>query len=155
MAKKKVLSYDDKSYANSKHIYDVIAQIFDDLKNENNTYGWNKLVCNLEGMTMKFIGENSLQFTHHRYENGTIDDISRLDKNEKFIKEIMTDIKKRFKKQTKLNIELKKIRDDRQIEKVSNHTAETSSMWGGKAYGNSLVGKFLVRDMCVYLYEIE
>lgn len=154
-----VVSYAEKNYLQKKNLYDSIAQVFSDWKNETaNSYGWNKPVQEMNGCTMRFLAEGHLEITYHRFEVCTVEGLARGDNNgPKFLKDVVKELKKSFRKKTGKALKLEKVREDQAIEKYSRIQADTSWMLGSSRYGYGArpVGRYLVRDSCVYEFDIE
>lgn len=155
----KVLGYEDKNYNRKRALYDVIAQILEDLKHEQNgKHGWNMPVQEMKGVTGRLLGEGCLEITYHRFEVCTIEGLARNEDNGKqFIGSVVKELKKRFKKITGKPLKLDKIREDQAIDKYSRLQADTSWMLGSSryGYGSRPVGRYLVRNSCVYEFDID
>jgi hypothetical protein len=155
----KVQSYEERNYNRKKSLYDVLAQIMQDLKIEQNgMHSWNMPVENLKGITSRIIGDGNLEMTYHRFEVCTIEGLAhREDDGKKFLDIVAKELKKRFKKYTGKTLELKKIRDDQGLEKYSRLQADTSWMLGSSRYGYGArpVGRYLVRNSRIYEFDTE
>jgi hypothetical protein len=155
----KVKGYEDLNYKQDKQIYDSIAQAFQDFKVERNGgHGWNKPVEQLEGVTMRFVSEDKLELTYHRYEVTTVEGLARLDDaGGKFLKEVVKGLKKKFESLTGKTLTLERVHEDRAIDKVSRIQADTSWMLGSSKYGYGArpVGRYLVKDSCVYKFDTD
>lgn len=154
----KVESYEERNYNRKKAYYDVIAQVLQDLKVEHAHHGWNLPVQEMKGVTSRYLGEGNLEITYHRFEVCTIEGLARNEDNgKKFIEGIVKELKKRFRKVTKKALKLKKIREDQAIDKYSRLQADTSWMLGSSRYGYGArpVGRYLVRNSCIYEFDTE
>lgn len=155
----KVLSYEEQKYQQKKSIYDSIAQAFSDIKNEEyGRHGWNKPAQEINGVTMRLLGNGALELTYHRYEVTTVEGLSRgVEDGPKFLKGVVKELKKRFRKNTGKALKLDKLKEDQAIDKHSRIQADTSWMLGSSryGYGSRPVGRFLVRDSCVYEFDID
>jgi len=156
---KKVDGYADRNYQQKKNLYDSIAQAFQDMKYGvvHTANSWNVPVEQLKGVTMRMVGD-TLEIAYHHYEVTTVEGLARVeDTGKDFLKETEKGIKKRFKELTKKTLNLKKISEDRVIEKASRLQADTSWMLGSSRYGYGArpVGRYLVRDSRVYEYSAE
>lgn len=154
-----VLSYADKNYKRQKALYDVLAQVFQEWKygavHTNNK--WNLPVEQISGMTMRLLGEGHLELTYHHYEVTTVEGLARAElEGKKFVEEVVKILKKEFKKITGEALDLKKVKDGQVIDKVSRIQADSSWMLGSSryGYGNRPVGRYLVRDSCVYSFDV-
>jgi len=155
-----VISYKDKNYEQKKHIYDLIHQIFHDIVYDvvHGGHSWNLPVDEIKGVTMRFIGEENLGLTYHHYEVTTIEGLARTeDRGKEFLDMIVDKIKQRFKEKTGKNLRLEKEKDGdyTSLEKASRIQADTSWMLGSSRYGYGArpVGRYLVRDSCVYKFD--
>lgn len=150
-------SYEENTHENNKTIYEVVGQCFEDLKRGvvHTASSWNVPAEHVKGMTIKFVGEGQAVLTHHRFEVTTVEGLARLDKEEKLIKEVIKELKKKFKEATGKALTIKETNYDRSIDKVSRIQAETSWMLGASRYGHGSrpVGRYLVRDS--YIYSIS
>lgn len=156
---KKVLSYEEKNYNRKKAMYDVLAQVLQDIKIEQSgMHNWNLPVEQLKGITSRFDGSGLLELTYHRLEVATIEGMAhKQEDGKKFLETVVKELKKKFKKYTGKTLELKKIREDQAIDKYSRLQADTSWMLGSSryGYGSRPVGRYLVRDSCVYQFDTE
>ena len=146
--KNKFVPYEEQGYNQKKSLYDSISQSFEDFKRSSDVMKWNVPTEHLNGSTIKFLGENKLSVTYHCYEVTTVEGLARSeDEGYKFLDELVKGLKKKFKENTKKNLTLKEISLDRNLEKVSKLTAETSWMLGSSryGYGNRPVGRYLIR----------
>jgi hypothetical protein len=158
MAKGDVVSYADKNYQKKKALYDVVAQCVEDMKygTHSQQNRWNLPVEHIQGLTARLIGEGYLELTYHRYEVTTVEGLTRLeDRGKDFMKEVLKELKKNFKKYTGKSLTLKEIKSDRGIDKASRIQADSSWMLGSSRYGHGArpVGRYLVRDS--FLYEFS
>jgi len=149
---KKIVSYADKSYQERKSIFDVLAQCMDELKygEVHTARAWNMLVEEINGVTISFVGEGNVQLIYHRYQTGTVEEIAKSkvdDDGQKFLKEVVKELKKKFKSKTGKALTMKEQQTDRYIDKVSRLAAETSWVMG---YNSRPVGRFLIRDVAFY-----
>ena len=155
----KVLSYEERNYNRKSEIYDVIAQVMQDIKVEQNgMHGWNLPAEQIKGITARLLGEGYLEITYHRYEVATIEGMARREEDgKKFIQSVVKEVKKKFRKYTGKALKLSKVREDQAIDKVSKIQADTSWMLGSSRYGYGArpVGRYLVRDACVYEFDLE
>lgn len=152
-----VISYADRAYQQKKALYDSLSQMFHDIKNEKyGKHGWNLPVEQINGVTMRFVSEGLMELTYHRYEVCTVEGLAR-DEKSKFLGEVVKELKKRFKKYTGKALTLSKVREDRAIDKHSRLQADNSWMLGSSRYGYGArpIGRYLVRDSCVYAMECE
>lgn len=125
---------------------------------QNGAHGWNLPIQEMKGVTARLLGEGCLEITYHRFEVCTIEGLARReDDGKKFLQNIVKEVKKRFKKYTGKALTLKKVREDQNIDKHSRLQADTSWMLGSSRYGHGArpVGRYLVRDSCVYEFDIE
>jgi hypothetical protein len=158
MAKKKILSYEDQKFDKSKDIYASIVQAVEDVKYGEVMAGgkWNKLVENVKGLTVRLVGTERIELTYHHYEVTTVEGLARMqDDGKLFIGEALKAIKKQFKSITGKALELKEIKFDRSLEKQSQLQGERNFLLGGGGYGARPVGRYLVRDSCIYSFDSE
>lgn len=166
VANAKVISYGDKNYQAKKNLYDSIAQCVEDIKHGDVHGGhrWVMPVQDLTGLTSRLVDGAHLEITYHRFVNGTYEDLARQSLDEdgkKFINEVVKQLKKKFKERTGKALTLKEVEKDeprkRGFDKYGNVQAETSWMLGSSrhGYGGRAVGRYLVRDSCVYEFSAK
>jgi hypothetical protein len=160
MAKKKVVSYEEKNYNKKKELYGSIVQCLEDMKFGEVMGGgkWNIPAEKISGLTYRLVGENHLELTYHHYEVTTVEGLAHMDDDGKsFVKEVVKELKKRFRKRTGKALDLKEIKYDRSLEKVSRMQADTSWMVGSSRYGYQQhpAGRYLVRDTSAYSFDEE
>jgi hypothetical protein len=153
--KKKVAGYEEKNYLQKRAIYDSIVQALEDIKHGtvHGGHGWNLPVEHVKGLTARLIGEENLELTYHHIETATVEDLARMEQTGKeFLGEAEKELKKRFKKLTGKALKLKKVKEDRGIDKASRIQAETSWMVGSSrhGFGGRPYGRYLVRDSRIY-----
>lgn len=155
-----VVSYADKNYQQKKALYDVLAQVFQDWKygvvHTNNS--WSLPVQEIQGATLRLVGEGHLELTYHHYEVTTVEGLARqnLTKDgQRFIDEMMKSLRKEFEEVTGKQLKVKKIKEDQALDKTSRISAETSWMLGSSRYGFGArpVGRYLVRDSAVFEFS--
>jgi hypothetical protein len=158
MAKKKVESYEERNYEQKQCIYDSLAQCIQDLK-----YGevvtankWNALAEKIKGFTSRLVGNEHVELTYHHIEVTTVEGLARMEDDGKdFIKEAVKELKKIFKKKTGKALNMKEIKYDRSLEKMSQLQGERNWLLGGGPYGARPVGRYLVRDSVVYSFNCD
>ena len=157
-------AYKDRNYDRKKQIFDVLEQSLQDIKygTSHSSFGsnaihggtsWNKPIKEVKGVTMRFINERYLELTYHHYEVTTLEGLARLgDQGYKFLDEVVKELKKGFKNYTKKTLKLKEVKRDRSYEKHSRLQAETSWITSSSkhGYGGRPMGRYLVRESCVY-----
>lgn len=152
------MSYADKNYDRSKDLYASLSQVFEDYKHGkvSSQNSWNQLMHDVNGITMRYLGENLVEFTYHRYETETVEGLERMkndDPGMKFLANVVKGLKKEFKNDTGKPLTMKKIKEQPvNLEKASRITAETSWMLGASRYGHGSrpVGRYLVKTSCIY-----
>lgn len=157
------MGFADKNYQQNKSLYDILAQVFDTYKNGavSSGHSWNQPVQQLRGVTMRFLGENHLELTYHRYAVDTVEGLARMkndDEGIRFLKEVSKELQKEFKHETGKALTLKKTKESPiNFDKVSRLTAESSWMLGSSRYGHGArpVGRYLVRTSCVYDFSAK
>lgn len=167
-----VLSYSDKNYQRKKAIYDVLAQSLQDIKygtshsvlSAGNSLhagtGWNQSVNEVQGVTLRFLGEEHISLCYHHIETATVEQLARMNLTEdgqRFLKEVEKELKKKFKKYTGKTLKLKQVKKDQSVERYGRVTAETSWMLGSNrnGYGNRPVGRYVVVDSSVYEFSTD
>ena len=157
------MAFADKNYRQNEVLHDILAQVFDTYKNGvvSSGHSWNQPVQELRGVTMRFLGENHLELTYHRYAVDTVEGLTRMqndDQGIKFLSEVSKALKKEFKEATGKALTLTKVKEKPlYFEKVSRLTAESSWMLGSSRYGHGArpVGRYLVRTGCVYDFSAK
>lgn len=154
----KVVTYSEKNYQQKRSIYDSIAQCIDEMKyNETNGVGWNRALEEMKSVTARFIGNENLELTYHRFEMTTIEGLSRMeDDGKRFLAEVEKELKRRFKEKTGKALKLKMLKADQSNEKYSQLQSDNSWMVGSSRHGGgSPIGRFLIRDSQVYSFSAK
>ena len=152
MAKKKVEGYVDQQYKQKEDVYAMLVQCIQNVKYGNvlETHKWNIPVDRIEGITSRLIGEDNIELTSHHYEIGTIQQLKDGEQTGRdFLKVFVKELKKEFKKVAHKTLELKQVKADCSFEKVGGLRAHIA--WSP----DSNIGKYLVRDSCVYEFDSE
>ena len=150
------MAYADENYMQQKNLYDTVSQVFENYKYGATSIGhsWNMPVEEIRGITLRYLGDNLLELTYHRYEVDTVEGLHRSEpEGQKFLSEVVKALKKEFKSATGETLEMKKVRESPvYYEKVSRLSAETSWMLGSSRYGHGArpVGRYLAKTICVY-----
>lgn len=154
-----VLNYDDKSYDNNQQLYACLEQAFQDFKygTVHSNSSWNTPVHDIEGLTLRYLGENRIQVTRHHYVVGTVESVKREMEDgrtsNKFLNDVMREMKRIFKKNTGKALKVEKVGEmDRKLDKTHRVSAEQSFLLSANkyGYGQRPVGKYLFKDSCVY-----
>lgn len=152
---KKVLSYEDKKFEQGNSLVDSLMQAFVDFKHDKEKVKtWNMPIAALDGVTMKIVNYNTICLTYHRIEVGSIGDINLLKVSaQPFLKEVEKELKSRFKKLTGKALELKKHKEDQDVEQFGRVQSDTSGVFG---YNPSrTMCKFFVRDTVFYTFDSD
>jgi hypothetical protein len=156
---KKVLSYEDKKFEQGNSLVDSLQQAFVDFKHDKEKVkSWNMPIAALDGVTMKIVNHNTMCLTYHRVEVGSIESVNPLkDSGKKFLKEVEKELKSRFKKLTGKSLELKKLKEDQDLEQYQRMQADTSWMVGSSRHSHVTrpIAKFFVRDTVHYTFESD
>lgn len=159
MANKKVLSYEDKKFEQGNSMIDCLQQAFIDFKHDKEKIkSWNMPIAALDGVTLKIVNYNTVCMTYHRVEVGTIESVTPLkDSGKKFLKEVEKELKSRFKKLTGSILELKKLKEDQDIEQYQRMQSDTSWMVGSSRHSHVTrpVAKFFVRDTVYFTFDSD
>jgi hypothetical protein len=152
MPAKKVVPYEELNYNKKKQIYDSLVQCIQDVKygevHTNNK--WNIPVERMSSITSRLVGEGYLELTAHHYEVTTPEQLAHsVEFDKDIIKEFVKELKKSFRKLTSKTLELKEVKVDRTIEKVSGLRADRS--WTN----DSPIGRYLVRDTMCFEFDHE
>src|SRR3990167_3108272 len=142
----------DKRFLREQDVYSCIAQSFEDFKEElNSQHSWNIPLDETDGMSIKYVGENMLVVNYHKIKVGRQEDvILDEDVSKKKIDEIAKEVKKRFKKYSKKTLDLKKVKENRSVEKYSRVYAENVPLFGGGyGYGQN-IGRFYIINSRFY-----
>jgi len=155
---KKIEGYKDQQYDRSKDHLSVLQQIYEDIRRElDDSCSWNIPVADTNGLSMK-VGGNVLELCWIRYETTTPELLAVQEKEgAPFFKEFEKEMKKRFKKQTKTTIVLKKVGEDLSYEKIDRMTGETSQWFGVGSHMTTVdkAGKYLIREKKVYEFSFK
>jgi len=157
------MAFADKNYQQNKVLYDILAQVFENYKQGavSSEHSWNMPVQELRGITMRFLGENHMEVTYHRYETTTVEGLARMrnqDSGAEFLKEVSKALKKEFKSATGKALTLTKVKETPlYFEKAGRISAESSWMLGSSRYGHGArpVGRYLCRTSCVYDFSAK
>lgn len=153
------MAFADNNYQQNKVLYDTLAQVFDTYKYgvSSSGHSWNQPMEELRGVTMRLLGDSNVELTYHRYVVETVEGLERMRSQEdpgmKFLKSVVSELKKEFKNATGKALALKMSKEKPlHFEKVSRLTAESSWMLGSNRYGAGArpLGRYLVRTSCVY-----
>jgi hypothetical protein len=112
----------------------------------------------LKGMTLKLVGDNKIEIMYHAYLVTSPYDLAKMEQmGSDVIKEVVNQLKKRFKKVTKKTLKLTKKDGQFAYEKVGKTCGEVSGMFGQgtKSIMNNPVGRFLLREKTIYEYSID
>jgi len=149
----KINSYEDNKYNRAKDIYNILLQSFEDVKHERNgKHGWNKPVNEMAGISFRLMPTSQLEITYHRYEVTTREGLLRQKGvGYEFVKEVVKELKTKFRELTKKTLTLKEAHKDESFEKTSILQAPTSGY-----FGNSLsrpYGRMLIRNSIIYDFD--
>lgn len=154
--KKKVKSYQDRAYKQKEDMHSCLAQALEDLKNERSmSHPWSKPVQELEGITMRRSGNEHVQLSYHKIVTGLPHAVAEAEKDSgKFLDEIVSELKKRFKKLSGKPLELKKVSESNNTQKYSRVFAESQPLFG--QYGGLNTGNY-GRFYCIYsrVYDLK
>lgn len=158
-----VISYEDRKYEQKENLYDALAQVMEDVKEENRASSkWNTPVQEIEGITYKLLSTGLVEILFHRYEVGTVETIGRNENHGKqFIGKFVERVKKSFKKKTGETLLMKEVELEANkkdiIEKTSKVEGERTWILGANLYGlgQRPVGRYLIRTSCVYEVESQ
>jgi hypothetical protein len=150
---------ENKNFTEKKNIFDLLYQIFEDIKGEKyNNRGWNLPVEEIQGVTFRLMSDGKLQITYHRYEVCDMEGLVRKKPDGvKFVEEITRELKSRFKKLTKKTLKLKKENESQDIDKQSRMQADSSWLLGSSRYGYGArpVARFLIKDAVTYSFDVD
>lgn len=153
----KVKSYEDQKFIREDDTLNSLYQCYEDLKFDlNGRHGWNKLMVDLEGLTMRFVGKDMVEITLHKYEVTTPALLAfREDTGKQFLDEVAKEFKKRFKDKTKKALKMTKKNESITHEKTARFLADNSWVLDGRRsnFGDQCMGEFLIRY--TRLYKIE
>jgi len=152
-----------ENYDQSKALYDVLTQVFEDYKHGAVSGGhtWNMPATQVGGLTMRYKGDSLLELTYHRYEVASVEQLQRIrqqDDGPKFLEATVKALKKEFKEATGKQITLKKVKEETPyFEKAGRVTAESSWLLGSSRHGHGArpVGRYLVRSTCLYDFNAK
>ena len=152
--KKKVLGYEDQGYKMKEDRHACLANAFQELKTDENSFqGWNKMAEDLNGLTMRTVGD-VVEITYHKIITGLPEVVTRHDDDaKKFLDFVVSELKKRYKTLAKTSLEMKKVKEDKSVEKYSHMQAQTSWMFAG-ALGQA-VAKYYVKYSRVFELDSE
>ena len=153
-------SYADKNYQQKKALYDVLHQVFQDWKYGvvHTNKSWSLPVEEIQGATLRMIGEDLIELTYHHYEVTTVEGLARMEltkDGQRFINSMMKELQKAFEKTTGSKLKVNKVDEGQGLDKASRVQADTSWMLGSNkhGYGARPVGRYLVRDTAVYEFS--
>ena len=142
-SKTKVQSFEDRKYKQKEDMNSCLVQAFSDLKHDMNQHGWTKLVEELNGVTLRRFGTDMFEMSYHKIYTGSPQDIDNHDReSKKFLDSVMGDLKKRFKKLSGKTLGLKKVKENRTIEKYSRLYAESVPLFAGNTVYGGTVGRY-------------
>lgn len=146
-----------EKYDRTKDVHAALRQAFEDYKIElNGQHKWNRNAEEIEGITMRLMGEDTLEITWHYYDFGTVETLALMeDYAKQYLDDFAKNLKEKFKKSTKVGLKLTKKDSDIIYEKVRNMDSDTSWAFGTKTQVTSPLGQYLVRERRTYKYSIE
>lgn len=154
--KKKVKSYQDKAYKQKEDLHSCLAQALEDLKNERSmNHPWSKPVQELAGITMRRSGNELVELSYHKIIIGLPREVAPAEEEaKKFLDEIASELKKRFKKLSGKPLELKKVGENTNTQKYSRVFSEAVPLYG-QLHG--LNAGHYGRFYCVFsrVYELQ
>lgn len=152
--KKKLPSAEDRLYRQKDDLNSCLAQAFHDLKQARNNYKWgDRLVEELNGVTLRRMGTDAFELSYHRIYTGSPTDAQNYEReSKKFLDEVMKELKKHFRNLSGKTLEVKKTDEKKTIDKYSRLTAEYQSLYGSTTYGG-IIGRFYL--ICSRIYHIE
>jgi len=158
MPRKSKKDFEVKHYNQNEDYYAMIMQIFQEMKQEkNNSFGMSMPIEELKGLTIKLVEDDKVEVVYHSY---VVTDVYELAKMEQLgtdvLKEVVSQLKKRFKKLTKKTINFKKVEGQVVYEKIGKTCAETSPYFGHglRSTMSTTTGKYLVREKCLYEFNV-
>lgn len=150
--KKKEQKPEERLYNQKFDLNSCLHQAFQNLKEERNQGPWT-IIEELKGVTMRRQGTDSFAISYHKYFTGHPQDAKNYKQDaEKFLNEILKELKKHFKKLSGKVLEVKKIDESNTIDKTNPLYAEHQSLYGSTVYGG-VIGKFLLSYNRTYHIE--
>jgi alpha-galactosidase/6-phospho-beta-glucosidase family protein len=157
------MAYADENYVQKKNLYDVLSQVFENYKYGATSIGhsWNQPLDQVRGVTMRYLGENLLELTYHRYEVTTVEGLERMKRDndgEKFVTEVVKQLKKEFKSETGKDLTMKKVKGKPiYFEKAGRVSGEKSFLYSSTTYGHGAraVGRYLAKTSCIYDFSAK
>src|SRR3990167_10440657 len=132
--KKKYEDPEKRLYNQKTDLNSCLHQAFANLKQERNQFGWNKLIEELNGITLRRRGTDMFEVSYHKIYTGLSQDILRHDQDsKKFLDEVIKELKSHFRKLSGKSLEVKKLEEDRSIEKYSRLFAESTPLFAGNS----------------------
>ena len=139
--KKKEPKPEERVYSQKLDLNSCLHQSFQNLKEERNTGPWT-LIEELKGVTMLRRGTDGFSLSYQKYFVGNQTDAQLYEQEaKKFLGDILKELKKHFKKLSGKVLEVKKLEENKNVDKYSRLTAEHSSLYGGTVYGGQ-IGRF-------------
>lgn len=154
--RKKVKGYQDRAYKQKEDFHSCLAQALQDLKDERSMeHPWSKPVQELQGITMRRSGNEMVELSYHKIHIGLPQSLAENENDQKkFLDELVSELKKRFKKLSGKALELKKVSENTNVQKYSHVFAEAQPLFG--QYGGLNTGAW-GRFYVIYsrVYELE
>lgn len=142
--KKKQEKPEDRMFQQKLDLNSCLQQAFIDLKWERNQHGWNQIVEELKGVTLRRLGTDGFELTYHRYFTGHPQDAQNFEKeSKKFLDDVVKELKKHFKKLSGKVLEISKKDEKSTLDKTARLYADSQSLYGSTVYGG-VIGKFLL-----------
>lgn len=142
--KRKQEKPEERIYNRKFDMNSCLAQAFQNMKEEKNQYGWTMLVEELKGITMRRQGTDGFSLSYHKYFTGSPQDADTYEREaHKFLDGILKELKKHFKKLSGKVLEVKKLDENKTVDKYGRLTADHQSLYGSTVYGG-IIGKFLL-----------
>lgn len=140
--KKKEQKPEERLYSPKLDMNACLYQAFQNLKEERNQHGWNVLIEELKGVTLQRRGTDGFCISYQKYFVGNQQDAVKYEEEaKKFLGDIIKELKKHFKQLSGKVLEVKKVNENKNIDKYSRLTAEHQSLYGGTVYGGA-IGRF-------------
>ena len=122
--KEKEYPFDDdqngeKRYRQKRDVFASIMQSFQDVKDDKTNFrSWNIAVEDLKGCQITLLGDQKIRLTYHKIITGLPEAVIKDEPEmKKFVTQLCSELKKRFKKNTKMTLTMKKFKEDKTVEK--------------------------------------
>lgn len=154
--KKDVTLGQANNYERSENFFDSLQQAFSDLKMAlGQQNGMNLPVEDISGISMRWMNRNTIEIAQKKYIVGNAYQLNVKEKThaDEFLDQMVKELKAMFKKIAGTPLELKKIKQDQDLQLYSKLSGDRSWALGG-SYG-AAVGRYMITTSRIYQVDAK